>query len=148
MLNVVLLPVSIAFFQDPAHPGWLTFNVISDIIFLTDIIMNFWTGSITDDNQIVLDIRKLRKTYARKWLLIDLIALLPFDYVTFFLFEISATTSSSQSVYQSTLAFRFIRPVAKLLSLLKLLRLVKFLHALAKWEEVCIFFTDNDSIPS
>ena len=137
MLNVVLLPVSIAFYQDPEHPGWLTFNIISDIIFLTDIIMNFWTGSITDDNVIVLDIKKLRKSYAKKWLLIDLVALLPFDYVTFFLFVLSTSASaSSRSFYQGTLAFRLIRPVAKLLSLLKLLRLVKFLHALSKWEEV------------
>ncbi len=133
MLNVILLPVSIAFYQDPEHVGWLTFNIISDIIFLTDILLNFWTGIITDDNLIILEIRKLRKDYAKKWLLVDLVALLPFDYVAFFAFALS---TSSQTVYQGTLAFRFIRPVAKLLSLLKLLRLVKFLHALSKWEEV------------
>ena len=143
MLNVILLPVSIAFYPDPEHAGWLAFNLISDVIFLTDIIMNFWTGTITDDNQIMLDIRKLRKSYAKKWLLIDLAALLPFDYVTFFLFALSA---SSQSVLQGTFALRLIRPVARLLSLLKLLRVVKFLHALSKWEEVYTVYLCDENL--
>lgn len=134
MANVILLPVSIAFYPDPANPGWLTFNIISDLTFLIDIIMNFWTGLITEDNEIILDIKKLRSNYAKKWLIVDLISLLPFDYVTFFVFTLSA--SSGSSFIQGTRVFRLIRPLTKLLSLLKLLRLVKFLHALSKWEEV------------
>ena len=52
MLNVILLPVAIAFFHDAVHPGWLTFNCISDFIFLVDIVLNFWTGVITDENTV------------------------------------------------------------------------------------------------
>lgn len=134
MLNVILLPVAIAFYYEPDHPGWLTFNIFSDAVFLTDVFLNFWTGLITEDNEIILDIWKLRKNYAKKWLIVDLLSLLPFDYVTFFLFSLSA--SSSSVVVQGALTLRLIRPLTKLLSLLKLLRLVKFLHALSKWEEV------------
>lgn len=135
MSNVILLPVAIAFYPDPANPGWLTFNIISDLIFLIDIVMNFWTGLITDDNLVILDVKKLRCNYAKKWLIVDLISLLPFDYVTFFLFTVSASTVSAVNV---TRVLRLIRPLTKLLSLVKLLRLVKFLHSLSKFEEVCL----------
>lgn len=133
MLSVVLLPVAIAFYYEPDHAGWFTFNIISDIIFLADVVLNFWTGIITEDNEIVLSISKIRKNYAKKWLIVDLLSLLPFDYVTFFLFTLSAATSS---LVKGTQALKFIRPLTKLLSLLKLLRLAKFLHALSKLEEV------------
>ena len=140
MLNVVLLPVSIAFYPDPANPGWLTFNIVSDITFLIDIVMNFWTGLITEDNQIVLNIKKLRRSYAKRWLIVDLVSLLPFDYVTFFAFSLSA---SSTTAVQASRVLRLLRPLTKLLSLVKLLRLVKFLHALSKWEEVCTLSLPN-----
>jgi hypothetical protein len=133
MLNVIFLPVAIAFYYEPDHPGWLTFNICSDIVFLSDVFLNFWTGVISDDNEIILEIRKLRKDYVKKWLIIDLLSLLPFDYVTFFLFSLSA---SPHSLVQGAQALRLIRPLTKLLSLFKLLRLVKFLHSLSKWEEV------------
>ena len=140
MLNVVLLPVSIAFYPDPANPGWLTFNIVSDITFLIDIVMNFWTGLITEDNQIVVNIKKLRRSYAKRWLIVDLVSLLPFDYVTFFAFSLSA---SSTTAVQASRVLRLLRPLTKLLSLVKLLRLVKFLHALSKWEEVCTLSLPN-----
>lgn len=133
MLNVILLPVAIAFYYEPDHPGWLTFNIFSDAVFLTDVFLNFWTGIISEDNEIILDIGKLRKNYAKKWLIVDLLSLLPFDYVTYFLFSLSA---SSSSLVQGAQTLRLIRPLTKLLSLLKLLRLAKFLHSLSKWEEV------------
>lgn len=133
MLNVVLLPVSIAFYQELDHPGWLTFNVVSDAIFLIDIFMNFWTGAITEDDEVILDIKSIRKNYAKKWLIVDLFSLLPFDYITYFLFALSANSSS---IVQTTNTLRLIRPLTKLLSLLKLFRVVKFLHSVSKFEEV------------
>lgn len=136
MLNVILLPMAIAFYHEPDHPGWLTFNIISDIVFLTDIFLNFWTGSITENDEIILDIVKIRRSYTKKWLIVDCLALLPFDYVAFFLYSL---TESSESLLQGTSTLRLIRPLTKMLSLLKMLRLAKFLHSLSKLEEVCIF---------
>ena len=134
MLNVILLPVAIAFFHSPSENWWLVFHVISDFIFVVDIVMNFWTGIITDDNNVILELKKLRRIYAKHWLVVDIVSLLPFDYVTYFLFTFSG---ASPTLYQSTMALRLLRPLTKLLSLVKLLRLVKFMHALPRWEEVC-----------
>ena len=42
-VTVTVLPVSIAFY-DELNPGWLTVNVITDTLFILDIVVNFRTG--------------------------------------------------------------------------------------------------------
>jgi hypothetical protein len=133
MLNVILLPVAISFFQDPMHPGWLTFNCSSDLIFFLDIVLNFWTGIITDENTVILELRQVRKLYIKKWLVLDILSIFPFDYMMLIIFE---TNDSIQSrIAHASQALRLFR-LLKLLSLLRLFRVVRFLHYLSKWEEV------------
>lgn len=43
--NVIILPVAISFFNDNwSHTGLLIFNLVSDSLFLLDIVVNFRTG--------------------------------------------------------------------------------------------------------
>ena len=42
--NLIILPVAISFFNDDLSLGRIVFNVISDTIFLCDIVLNFRTG--------------------------------------------------------------------------------------------------------
>ena len=135
MLNVILLPIAIAFFQDAGHPGWLTFNCISDFIFFLDIVLNFWTGIITDENTVILELREVRKLYIKKWLILDITSIFPFDYIVLIIFE--SNDSVQSQIAHASLALRLFRLV-KLLSLLRLFRVVRFLHYLSKWEEVKI----------
>ena len=132
MLNVILLPVAIAFFHDAVHPGWLSFNCISDFIFFVDIVLNFWTGVITDENLVILELPQIRKLYVRKWLILDIISIFPFDYIVLIIFQ---SNDSVDSILHASLALRLLR-LLKLLSLLRLFRVVRFLHYLSKWEEV------------
>ena len=45
LLNVIILPVAISFFNDNwSHTGLLIFNLVSDSMFLLDIGVNFRTG--------------------------------------------------------------------------------------------------------
>ena len=43
--NLIILPVAISFFNDDLSLGRIVFNVISDTIFLCDIVLNFRTGN-------------------------------------------------------------------------------------------------------
>lgn len=42
--NLVVLPVSIAFFYDDVGAHWIVFNITCDTMFILDIIINFRTG--------------------------------------------------------------------------------------------------------
>ena len=129
--NVTVLPVAIAFFRDDIEPGWIAFNCLSDFLFIVDIVLNFWTGTITRNNTVILDLKVIRKLYLKRWLVIDIVSVFPFDYIA-----MGITHSLDvQELLRASRALRMLRLV-KLLSLLRLLKLARFLRYLTKWEEV------------
>ena len=136
-INVTFLPVAIAFFKQNIEPGWVAFNCISDFLFIIDIILHFYTGIITADNTVLLDLKQIRIMYLKKWFAIDLISVFPFDYI------VLGITESVQvnDLLRASRALRLLRLI-KLLSLLRLLKLIRFLRYLTKWEEV------RDTVPS
>uniref|UniRef100_A0A1B0FLN3 Ion transport N-terminal domain-containing protein n=1 Tax=Glossina morsitans morsitans TaxID=37546 RepID=A0A1B0FLN3_GLOMM len=48
--NLIILPVAISFFNDDLSTRWIAFNCLSDTIFLIDIVVNFRTGIMQQDN--------------------------------------------------------------------------------------------------
>ena len=44
--NLIILPVAISFFNDDLSTSRIIFNVVSDTIFLCDIVINFRTGAL------------------------------------------------------------------------------------------------------
>ena len=145
MLNVILLPLVISFSSDGVNPGWLTFSCFSDVIFLSDILLNFWTGYITEENVVILDLKQIRKFYVKRWLTLDILSIFPFDYIMLGIFQAQSLTA----LVAASRVLRLLR-LMKLLSLLRLFRVVRFMHYLSKWEEVrvtlvpaCIFCWSN-----
>jgi len=60
MGNLIILPVGITFFREENTPSWIIFNVVSDTLFMVDLVLNFRTGIIKEDNtEILLDPRSL-----------------------------------------------------------------------------------------
>jgi len=44
LVNLVVLPVAITFFNDDLSTRWVVFNSVSDTLFVLDLIINFRTG--------------------------------------------------------------------------------------------------------
>jgi len=42
--NLIILPVTISFFNDDFSPRWVVFYVGSDAVLLLDVLINFRTG--------------------------------------------------------------------------------------------------------
>lgn len=58
MGNLIVLPVGITFFRYENTPSWIIFNVVSDTLFMVDLVLNFRTGIVKEDNtEILLDPR-------------------------------------------------------------------------------------------
>lgn len=134
MSNLVILPWGITFFEDQNTLPWITFNFISDTLFLVDLVLNFRTGILEDDSQIILDPRKIRHRYLRSWFLVDFISSIPVDYI-FLIVDLEARMESSD-VYRTARALRIVR-FTKILSLLRLLRLSRLIRYVHQWEEIC-----------
>ncbi|XP_065166637.1 potassium/sodium hyperpolarization-activated cyclic nucleotide-gated channel 4 isoform X3 [Atheta coriaria] len=136
--NLIILPVAISFFNDDLSTRWIAFNCLSDTIFLIDIVVNFRTGIMQQDNaeQVILDPKLIAKHYLRTWFFLDLISSIPLDYI-FLIFNQFQDFGDSFQILHAGRALRILR-LAKLLSLVRLLRLSRLVRYVSQWEEVYI----------
>ncbi|KAM3910255.1 uncharacterized protein RB166_021158 isoform 3-T3 [Leptodactylus fuscus] len=131
--NLIILPVGITFFKDQNTPPWIVFNVLSDTLFLADLILNFRTGIVVEDNtEIILDPHTIKMKYLKSWFLVDFISSIPVDYI-FLIVDLE--TNVDTEVYKTARALRIVR-FTKILSLLRLLRLSRLIRYIHQWEEI------------
>ncbi|XP_052008663.1 potassium/sodium hyperpolarization-activated cyclic nucleotide-gated channel 3-like [Xyrauchen texanus] len=129
--NLIIIPVGITFFKDEHTPPWIVFNVVSDTFFLMDLVLNFRTGIVKEDNaEIILDPQQIKIKYLRSWFVVDFISSIPVDYI----FLIVETRIDSE-FYKTARALRIVR-FTKILSLLRLLRLSRLIRYIHQWEEI------------
>ncbi|XP_061920017.1 potassium/sodium hyperpolarization-activated cyclic nucleotide-gated channel 3-like [Entelurus aequoreus] len=128
--NLIVLPVGITFFRDENTASWIIFNVLSDTLFMVDLVLNFRTGIVKEDNtEILLDPRAIRHKYLKTWFLVDFVSSIPVDYI-FLMVD-----SLDSEVYRTARALRIVR-FTKILSLLRLLRLSRLIRYIHQWEEI------------
>ncbi|XP_076826707.1 uncharacterized protein LOC143473545 isoform X2 [Brachyhypopomus gauderio] len=133
MGNLIILPVGITFFKDENTPPWIIFNVVSDTLFLVDLVLNFRTGIVKEDStEILLDPKAIRQRYLKSWFLVDFVSSIPVDYI-FLMVDLEARLDSE--VYRTARALRIVR-FTKILSLLRLLRLSRLIRYIHQWEEI------------
>ncbi|KAM6963403.1 potassium/sodium hyperpolarization-activated cyclic nucleotide-gated channel 2 [Aplochiton taeniatus] len=129
--NLIIIPVGITFFKEETTTPWIIFNVVSDTFFLMDLVLNFRTGIVFDDNtEIILDPRKIKTKYLKSWFLVDFVSSIPVDYI-FLIVE----KGIDSEVYKTARALRIVR-FTKILSLLRLLRLSRLIRYIHQWEEI------------
>ncbi|NWQ78418.1 HCN4 protein, partial [Columbina picui] len=134
--NLIIIPVGITFFKDENTTPWIVFNVVSDTFFLIDLVLNFRTGIVVEDNtEIILDPQRIKMKYLKSWFVVDFISSIPVDYI----FLIVETRIDSE-VYKTARALRIVR-FTKILSLLRLLRLSRLIRYIHQWEEVSTAYT-------
>ncbi|CAH2327563.1 potassium sodium hyperpolarization-activated cyclic nucleotide-gated channel 3 [Pelobates cultripes] len=131
--NLIILPVGITFFKDENTPPWIVFNVLSDTFFLADLVLNFRTGIVVEDNtEIILDPHTIKMKYLKTWFLVDFVSSIPVDYI-FLIVDLETRVDSE--VYKTARALRIVR-FTKILSLLRLLRLSRLIRYIHQWEEI------------
>uniref|UniRef100_A0A8C2TT55 Hyperpolarization activated cyclic nucleotide gated potassium channel 3 n=1 Tax=Coturnix japonica TaxID=93934 RepID=A0A8C2TT55_COTJA len=131
--NLIIIPVGITFFKDENTTPWIVFNVVSDTFFLADLVLNFRTGIVVEDNtEIILDPRTIKMKYLKSWFVVDFISSIPVDYI---FLVVDLETQVDSDVYKTARALRIVR-FTKILSLLRLLRLSRLIRYIHQWEEI------------
>jgi hyperpolarization activated cyclic nucleotide-gated potassium channel 2 len=147
-INLIILPVIIAFYVDDYGTQWIVLNSITDSLFILDIIFNFRTGILTSDcpkykdnkELVILDNKTIIIRYLKSWFILDAVSGIPFDNISLLFIGRDKNVSS---LLRASRALRTLR-MAKLLSLLKLLRITRLLRYVDSWEEVSLLFKPRD----
>ena len=75
-----VLPLHIAFTNN--DQGWCITYLVIDFFFLVDLILQFFlTIPKTDTRDEVTDRREIALSYLKEWFAIDLLSILPFDFI-------------------------------------------------------------------
>ena len=80
LYTAIVTPFSIAFIDNPPL-GFIIFEIIIDFLFMTDIIINFFTPYYSK-GVLIKDKAKIAKNYIKSWFFIDLIACIPFNLIS------------------------------------------------------------------
>ncbi|KAI1885310.1 hypothetical protein AGOR_G00218830 [Albula goreensis] len=96
-------------------------DILVEILFMLDIVLNFRTTYVSTSGQVVYDARSICVHYATTWLFVDLIAALPFDLLYAF----------NVSVYFGVHLLKTVR-------LLRLLRLLQKLERYSQYSAVVL----------
>ena len=102
--NLIILPVAISFFNDDLSTSRIIFNVVSDTIFLCDIVINFRTGALKhwtlkkwliylffltgykekdSSEMVILEPKLIARKYIKSWYAIYQKSALPFSNTHF-----------------------------------------------------------------
>eukprot|EP00002_Diphylleia_rotans_P019540 TRINITY_DN3775_c0_g1_i9.p1 TRINITY_DN3775_c0_g1~~TRINITY_DN3775_c0_g1_i9.p1 ORF type:complete len:1298 (-),score=207.53 TRINITY_DN3775_c0_g1_i9:18-3911(-) len=76
--NLWVIPIRIGFYRE-SDGNFLHFDYLTDVIFIVDIIANFYTTLIGDDGSTVVNPFLIRRHYAEGWFRWDVAASLPLD---------------------------------------------------------------------
>ena len=74
-----LIPFKITFMEYSESWGYVVYDLLVDILFLTDIIITFNTP-IYLEGRLITNRKVIIKTYFKSWFFLDLLACLPMSY--------------------------------------------------------------------
>jgi hypothetical protein len=118
----IAVPIRLAFTsEDP--PEWVVVYAVTDISFLVDIVLTFYT-SFEDEvsNQEVIDHKSIVKNYLKGWFWFDVLSIIPADYML---------ASDQSNAFSVNSLFRFAK-FGKVYKIIRLVRLAKVFKLLKK----------------
>lgn len=110
LYTALLMPFRLAYYEDNGTDEWFTLEVTVNSLFFLDILLTLNTGFYDSEGALVMQRKAIIWNYLRSWLVVDLVACVPFAAV------FPSTGSNSMSGF-----LRFIR-LARLYRLLRLAR--------------------------
>ena len=114
LYNCFTIPFFIAFYRGTGVE-FIVINTLIDVVFLADVVLNFFTTYIDRNGDEVLDHKKITKSYLRGNFWLDLVASIPIDN---FIVLFSQATEEIEIIQLSDLL--------KLVRILRLGRIIRF----------------------
>lgn len=131
-LNLIGIPMEIAFLDGDSGLAWEGFNIFSDTLFLIDVALNFRMGIIRDDAEAaILDLKEIRVSYLRTWFIPDVIAAFPIGYILLFADLHYQNDDSPSKTNKMMRILMFVR-ILSLIRLARVSRLVRFFNEVEK----------------
>ncbi|OMJ85032.1 hypothetical protein SteCoe_13754 [Stentor coeruleus] len=134
IINMILLmwtasvtPYEICFIDDTSG-AWFGIDLVIDILFFIDIVINFVSAYPDFEGKLVTDRKKIFRNYMTGWFFIDIIGVLPFQYL------------ANIGGYNKLVRFSRMPRIYKVLRVVRLFKMVRLLRSQACIAKIVSFF--------
>lgn len=79
LLTVITMPLSIGW--DELNKDFFVMNLLVDIIFLSDVVKNFCTGIVDENDAVIMDKKIVRRQYLLGFFVSDFFSSIPLDLI-------------------------------------------------------------------
>ncbi|CAD8184026.1 unnamed protein product [Paramecium pentaurelia] len=80
LATAVITPFKVCFIDSGNEGFWFWIDIIFDVLFFADIVINFFSAFFDEEQRIIDDYQMIAKQYLTGWFTIDFIAVLPITY--------------------------------------------------------------------
>ena len=145
LVTAIVVPMRVGFDAlDQMDPNfWFGFDLITDVYFYVDIVLNCRTAYVDDNNKLVAEPKTVLVHYLRSWFIVDLVSCLPVNYF----FYATGTLplpwnldTDDQSVDTDLSAIKVLK-VLRLFRLTKMLRVLKLKNLAEKYQDSPVYQT-------
>ncbi|KAK1797612.1 hypothetical protein P4O66_007903 [Electrophorus voltai] len=143
-VSLVTVPLEMAFAAEAFSSisnDWLAFNLFSDILFIIDVGLNFRTGILTEDSEIViLDLKAIRNEYLKTWFIPDILSAFSIDLVIALVDVFFHGSNTAEILSGKMIKVLMFARVLSLIRVLRMSRLVRFFRYLQRVSHTSLFF--------
>jgi CRP-like cAMP-binding protein len=111
--SVLAIPFVIGFAVEPSQAS-IVFDIIVDVLFTADLLINFRTAFVDSDGALVTIPQQITHKYLRGWFCIDFVSVFPFDHI------VEAAANGGKNAR----AFKLVR-IVRLARFFKLVKMLK-----------------------
>ena len=77
--TATVMPWRMAFIDPKLWSDWFLVELVIDLLFFIDVIVNCFSAYLDADQQLITSRRKILVKYATGWMILDIVACIPFD---------------------------------------------------------------------
>jgi hyperpolarization activated cyclic nucleotide-gated potassium channel 1 len=81
LYTAIVMPFVLAFYESNDMDEWGIIDIMLDVFFFIDLILNCFTGIYDSEGKLIVDLKVIIWTYAKGWMLWDLAACFPFGLI-------------------------------------------------------------------
>lgn len=118
--TATIFPYRLCFNMLQSHE-WKLADAIIDLIFLTDVFINFNTALISISERIIYSRKAIAKHYIKSWFFIDFFSSIPLDFIL--------SSNGTSSAYNRFLRIFRVSRIYRIIKILRLLKLIRILRS-------------------
>ena len=139
--TVTVMPFSMAFITSVSGDPWEMADYVTDIMFFIDFLVNCMSAYYDKSETLITDHKKIVCTYAKTWMLVDIICFFPFT-----LLDTGSQQSYSSGKYNNLVRLLRLPKLYRLFRISRLLKLLKHYHNIELIEKIQEYFSIKNSV--